>query len=516
MYKPIRSFFKHCATFVAICFAASTMALTSYVPSAQAAVIYQAFDMCYQNIKADLSKLKDEGYTYIQVSPPQTTPERKSNPCQGDDEWWLQYQPINYEIGNTLGSESDLRDLIEAAHKKDMKVLVDVVLNHVADEKTYEELLDSQELHNKVGKPIFPLKEKTGEYSQYFHPKDGLCDNDRYKVTHGWLGLENCSGELKKVTSEALPDLNTESPEVREKGKKYVEKLLIDLKADGLRFDTLKHIEPEYFEYILKDIPHNKFDDQIRNREDLKYIYGEIIDGNPHAKYIYDEYIHKINGMDITDYPLEIKMVKAFRYGGDLRSLINPEKLQPLNAVTFARTHDTAFDPQRKRDLCEFPEQSDLCFDDSGDGKNEKDTFLGYAYVLSLQEGFPLIYRYDAENPTVLAGVKFHETMMDQPQYFRNGDEIAQGANSPNLLFVERGDKGIVMINKSAEYFDAKAAKMPALEVGCYNELQHDFKMCVGKGDDGQKYITQWGSSERGGIQIGPRTALFFVKEGLR
>ncbi|MFM5946992.1 MAG: hypothetical protein ACKO9G_27120, partial [Dolichospermum sp.] len=60
--------------------------------------------------------------------------------------------------------------------------------------------------------------------------------------------------------------------------------------------------------------------------------------------------------------------------------------------------------------------------------------------------------------------------------------------------------------------FDATAAKMPGLEVGCYDELQYNFKMCVAKGDDGQKYITEWGSKNRGGIEIGPRTALFFVK----
>ena len=45
-----------------------------------------------------------------------------------------------------------------------------------------------------------------------------------------------------------------------------------------------------------------------------------------------------------------------------------------------------------------------------------------------------------------------------------------------------------------------------------YNELQYNFKMCVAKGDDGQKYITEWGSKNRGGIEMGPRTALFFVK----
>lgn len=114
MYKQSLNFFRRCITLV-VYFTTLTITLLHYTPPAKADVIYQAFDMCYQDIKAKLPQLKDNGYSYIQVSPPQTTPERQSNPCLGDDEWYLQYQPINYEIGNALGSESDLKKLIEAA-----------------------------------------------------------------------------------------------------------------------------------------------------------------------------------------------------------------------------------------------------------------------------------------------------------------------------------------------------------------------------------------------------------------
>lgn len=507
MDQTIRSLINKCVTFVMVCCAALTIAFTLATP-AKADVIYQAFDMCYKDIKAKLPEIKNLGYTYIQVSPPQTTPERKDNPCNKDLEWYVQYQPVNYDIGNTLGSECDLKDLIKAAHKQNLKVLVDVVLNHLADEEYLKKLETDQELQAKVGKPLFPLTEA------YFHKKDGLCDNSRNLVTHGWLGLiyqnGSCQGQPTQITPEILPDLKTESQEVRAVAKKYVETLVFDLNADGLRFDAIKHIEPEYFEDILQDIPHDKL------APGSKYVYGEIIDGNARASYIYD-YIKR--GLDVTDYPLEINMVHAFRYGGDLRSLMNPQfsgiALPGTNAVTFARTHDTAFDPDRNRDLCLAPTDNpnNICFSDSGDPEHEKDTFLGIAYVLSLQDGFPLVYGYDAKNPTVIAGVKYHETMMGQPQYFRSGSEIAKGADNPNLLFIERGGKGLTIINKSASSFDVSVATMPGLEVGCYNELQYGFKMCVGKGNDGQKYITQWGTSERGGINIGPRTALFFLKE---
>ena len=490
MCQKNSSFFKNYFQVLMACCVALIMATTYSIPPAKADVIYQAFDMCYQDIKAKLPDLKEEGFTYIQVSPSQTTPERNSSPCSGDDQWWIQYQPINYEIGNTLGSKEDLRELIEAAHDRDMKVLVDVVLNHVADKSYYTKLENDPELQQKVGKPLFSLTE------EYFHlPPDGLCDSNRYLVTHGWLGLiyrnGGCQGKPEQITPEILPDLKTESEEVRNKAKHYLTTLLVDLGADGLRFDAIKHIEPEYFNYVLGDF------------ESDKYFYGEIIEGNAGADYMYD-YLNR--GIDITDYPLEINMVQALRIGGDLRSLKTPQALPGVNAVTFARTHDTAFDADRPRDLCEDPPHSDLCFDDSGDPKTEKDTFLGIAYVLSRQDGFPLIYGYDAENPVTRAGVKFHEQMIGEGQYFRNGNEIASGADSPNLLFIERGSKGLVIINKAGNYFDVANAKMPGLEQGCYNELQYDFQMCV----DGDKNISRW--DERRGIQIGPRSAFFFIK----
>ena len=72
---------------------------------AKAGVIYQAFNMRFRDIKAQLPELQNLGYTYIQVSPPQ-----KSNPSP---EWWARYQPIDYTIiDSPLGNEKELKELI--------------------------------------------------------------------------------------------------------------------------------------------------------------------------------------------------------------------------------------------------------------------------------------------------------------------------------------------------------------------------------------------------------------------
>ena len=118
-------------------------------------------------------------------------------------------------------------------------------------------------------------------------------------------------------------------------------------------------------------------------------------------------------------------------------------------------------------------------------------TKLANAYILARQEGFPIVYMDDAKDSITKAGVLFHQKLMGESQYFRNGNEINPGADNPNTLFIERGNQGLSIINKAGEYFDVKAAKMPGLQVGCYKELRYNFTMAVGKGGDGQNYITQ-------------------------
>ena len=409
---------------------------------AKAGVIYQAFNMRFRDIKAQLPELQNLGYTYIQVSPPQ-----KSNPSP---EWWARYQPIDYTvIDSPLGTEKELKELINAAHSQKMKIIIDVVLNHMANYGDYTKIL------------------KYPRFSpQDFHPKSCIDYNNRLSVTKGWI---NCD----------LPDLKTDSPHVRQEAKNYLKKLLA-LGADGFRFDAAKHIEPDFFREVLQVVPSDKF------------VYGEVIGQTLQES---NEYTGIFS---VTDFHLVSTMSNAFSYGGDLRSLIDPaasgKALPGVRAVTFAHNHDIA----KGQIGYKLP--------------TPEDTKLANAYILARQEGFPIVYMDDAKDFITKSGVLFHQKLMGESQYFRNGKEIAPGADNPNTLFIERGNKGLAIINKAGEYFDVKAAKMPGLQVGCYKELRYNFTIAVGKGGDGQNYITQWGTKQRGGIQIGPRDALFFVQ----
>lgn len=49
--------------------------------------------------------------------------------------WWKLYQPLGFSIAtknNALGTKSQLKSMVTAAHNKGLKVIVDVVANHLA------------------------------------------------------------------------------------------------------------------------------------------------------------------------------------------------------------------------------------------------------------------------------------------------------------------------------------------------------------------------------------------------
>ena len=463
MHQTILPRLKNCTNFIAAFCAFLIVALTCYIPPAKADAIYHAFDECFANIKAELPQIKEAGYDYIQVSPPNKTASRKDkdNACTSNQYWYIQYQPIDYALGGNLGTEQELKDLINEAHAQGIKVIADVVLNHLANYKN----VDGYNV--KPFPEAYPIFQKT----EYFHNAACIRNyNNSYEVENNWL----CSQD----DPEGLPDLKTDLPYVREQQQNYLKKLFA-VGFDGLRFDAVKHISREDMRNILAGFPNDKL------------YYGEVIGNNYDESMSYSPYVFS----KVTDFQLVNTLKSAFNVGGDLRSLVNPSDTQRAlpgaNSVTFAQNHDTW-----------APGQFDNWKFDKGDLP------LATGYVLAINQGTPLILNFDAFNPTVVAASKFHKKMSGQSQYFRNGNEIAAGANSPNLLFIERGGKGLAIINKAGETFKVNSAKIPGLDVGCYNELQYNFEMCVGQ----DKSITKWGGEGESGINIGPRTALFFVK----
>jgi glycosidase len=94
-------------------------------------VILHAFYWTFDEVTAHLQEIADAGYSAVQVGPIQRTKE----PGTGYDTWWLLYQPASFRtIGNfQLGTDGDFRDMTAAAELLGIDIIVDAVINHVAD-----------------------------------------------------------------------------------------------------------------------------------------------------------------------------------------------------------------------------------------------------------------------------------------------------------------------------------------------------------------------------------------------
>ena len=242
----------------------------------QDGVILHCFDWTYNDIKAELPKIAKAGFTSIQTSPAQPN---------GTGTWYWLYQPISFSIGtNGIGTKAELQSLCDEADKYGIKVIVDVVANHLRGD------------HNNIDNDLKP--------SEYWHTFGGGIDwKNRWQVTHGSIGM---------------PDIATENPYVQQKVCNYVQELksqtfcnyvqeLKSVGVDGLRWDAAKHIGvPSEGDDFWKSVTQYGL-----------YNYGEIL-GGPDDRSTGNEDIMK----EYTDYI----SVTDSNYGKELRDSFNSGK----------------------------------------------------------------------------------------------------------------------------------------------------------------------------------------------
>jgi alpha-amylase len=176
-------------------------------------VILDCWQQPFSTIQNNLSAISAAGYSAVQVSPIQLT----KNPSTIIP-WYLFYQPCNLKVGNAqLGTEQDFVNLCSAAKPYSIKIIVDAILNQVADNGTdggFDPNVDATIRANA---------------STWFHNL-GMCQNwqNRHDMTQKNLG----NG----------PDWNTQNQTVQAMHLAFLNQCIAD-GAGGFRFDAAKSIE---------------------------------------------------------------------------------------------------------------------------------------------------------------------------------------------------------------------------------------------------------------------------------
>ena len=415
-------------------FAAITSVNAAEVDSAQTAsadstlrdkvgdgVMLHAFNWSYNTIKENLPAIAAAGYTTVQTSPVQ---QPKDYSTSGDvtGQWWKLYQPISFHIAEQswLGTKDDLKSLCDEADKYGIKIICDIVSNHIANaDETRPDTVSNQV---KKYEPDFYKKRRT--YTRTY--KGNASDSSVQAVVQGHVS--NC------------PDLVTNDTAVQG----YIINLLkecIDCGVDGFRFDAAKHIETEddgeYASDYWKNITTSASSYYTQKTGDDLYIYGEILN-NCGADRSYSSYTKYINVTDNRTGDAVLYNVSK----GKASTATNAKYKSGVaasNAVLWAESHDTY---EGNSGSSGFSNTADV---------SDENVVKAWAIVASRKDSTALFF---ARPGTALMGgvstdTTYKSTVVSEINKFHNlfvGQSEKLGS-SGNIAYVARGTSGIVLSN---------------------------------------------------------------------
>ncbi|MBN8652710.1 MAG: alpha-glucosidase [Cytophagales bacterium] len=136
-----------------------------------------------------------------------------------------------YTIQPEFGTMADFDELLAGLHKRDLKLILDLVLNHSSDE--HEWFQQSR-------------KSKTNPYRDYYFWKPGKDSNppNNWPSFFGgsaWQYDETTDEYYLHLFSRKQPDLNWENPKLRNEVNQLM-KFWLDKGVDGLRLDVISAI----------------------------------------------------------------------------------------------------------------------------------------------------------------------------------------------------------------------------------------------------------------------------------
>ncbi|WP_045519793.1 alpha-amylase family glycosyl hydrolase [Neobacillus niacini] len=226
----------------------------------------------FQGVIDKLDYLKDMGFTTIRLT------SIFDNTAGGYHGYWVNdfYQPDEH-----FGSLKTFKKLVQEAHKRDMKVVIDFVTNNVSTEHPWV---------------------KDSSKQNWFHEKRDISNlNDQDEIENGWVN--------------GLPDLNQDNPEVRnyllDAAKWWINKTDID----GYSLPEVNHVPVSFW---------SDFSKEVKSEKENFFLLGIT---SPNSSVDLDKYENA--GIDsLTDYQHSEDLRKVFAATNQTFSSMNDIKVQ--------------------------------------------------------------------------------------------------------------------------------------------------------------------------------------------
>jgi glycosidase len=226
------------------------------------------------------------------------------------------------QIDPHLGTNAELKALIDAAHARGMKVYFDIITNHTADVIGYG---DKNERKGYVSKDAVPYKTAGGTafddrdyagtgtfpdldaatsfpYVPFLEPGE-----ENLKVP-AWLNdptLYHNRGDTTFAGEDAyygdffgLDDLFTEHPTVVDGMKDIYKAWIRDFGVDGFRIDTMKHVNNEFWQEFGPDV----LSYAREQGKDEFFMFGEVFDA---TKSFTSQFTTRNQMQAVLDFPFQ-------------------------------------------------------------------------------------------------------------------------------------------------------------------------------------------------------------------
>lgn len=256
----------------------------------------------WRGLEDHLPYLQELGVTTLWISPVIKNVETDAD-VDGYHGYWAQdFTELNPHFGDLVA----LRRLVDAAHERDMLVIIDIVTNHVGQLFYYDINLnghpDEQIQGNGSDSPVMYTNEYDPDFdprsiqaytslgeagpapiifgsdpaTNHMPPSPAVFRNPEIYNRRGrTLDFEVEDQLLHGDFPGGLKDVDTSRCDVKEAYVDVYARIIEQTNADGFRIDTIKHVEHEFWRY---------FTQRVRSRLAAQgktnfFMFGEAFDG---------------------------------------------------------------------------------------------------------------------------------------------------------------------------------------------------------------------------------------------
>lgn len=182
------------------------------------------------------------------------------------------YHVTDYKnIDPDYGSLDDFRQFVDEAHKRNIRVITDFVINHTGNMHPWFQ--EAQKGKDNPYRNYYVWAKKDSIRSQIFK-KAKTFDSDNIRKWHPVKG-DTLSEHYYGYFNGLCPDLNLDNPKVKEEIIDIARFWLNDQKVDGFRMDAARHVFPD-------DRPQDNhafwvwFKDEMEKIKPDVYLVGEV------------------------------------------------------------------------------------------------------------------------------------------------------------------------------------------------------------------------------------------------